>query len=150
MILMILFLLDIFLVLNNKLQKLDCIDPSTGNIHYCIDTAKFILYTCPTGFSCCTSNDTRPIIPDNGATFHILTKKDEFDPTMYNHCKNVFILMRDATKVSVIGYNTGYIKLDRTRSSLAPGVHCTLKPFLKLLKFAWLDRFYVIYVQYVL
>ena len=35
-----------------------------------------------------------------------------------------------------------------TKFSLTPVTSCTLEPFLKSLKFAWLYCFYIIYVQY--
>jgi hypothetical protein len=54
----------------------------------------------------------RQIVPNSGATAHMLNELDDFGKD-YKQCCDVFVYMGDGTPVPVHGYGTARIKMDR-------------------------------------
>ncbi|OEU11655.1 hypothetical protein FRACYDRAFT_244773 [Fragilariopsis cylindrus CCMP1102] len=115
-----------------ELSRLSRIDPTTQRMNYCIGSCKSVRKVCfdenvrPNQIrntKCTTKNiPSRQIVPDSGATAHMLTEEDDFGND-YKKCRNVFVYMGDGTPVPVQGYKPGRIKMDGKVQVLKKALH---------------------------
>ena len=74
--------------------------------------------------------DDNEIIPDSGATLHMINDKSVFEDD-YVACNDLFVLMRDRAEILVLGYDTSCMKIDGHVTHLidslhVPGLDCDL------------------------
>ena len=115
-----------------ELSRLSRLDPTTQRMNHCIGSCKSVRKVCfdenvrpnPIRNTKCTTKNipSRQIVPDSGATAHMLTEEDDFGDD-YKKCRDVFVYMGDGTPVPVQGYGTGRIKMDGKVQVLKKALH---------------------------
>ena len=122
-----------FAPIYSELSRLSRMDPITNRMTHCIGSCKkavaFVESMLTVQSNCnrkvCSANTPKPkrqIVPDSGATTHMLTDRDDFGED-YKQCRDVFVYMGDGTPVPVHGYGTGRIKLDGKVQALKKSLH---------------------------
>ena len=80
------------------LGTFNCTEPNC-TVHCCISIACYIPHGCSH-----SSKHHKLMVSDSGATSNMSTSIDDFDPTMYKCCEDVFDLLGDGKEIPLLGY----------------------------------------------
>lgn len=114
-------------VITSSLCKFDYRDDD-GRLHMCLSTSKWTTNQLKLKARIAvfkarrTAKHLLEIIPDSGATAHMLMSEEFFEGD-YTRCEDVFVLMGDGTKIPVIGIGTARIKINGHVSRLSNALH---------------------------